>query len=574
MKRFFALMLCLLLLLALIPEALAEEIRIVEPEEEDLIPIVEDEGNSLVGEKTMVVGNDANNRGWRLSWKEQSGATRYCLERSVNGGAYLDLVYTSNTYYFDDALLMGTTYDYKLWKYTGSWSVVGTFGAEVYNPFEDVSGKKTIDYIGWAYNNGVVTGTSGTTFAPTASCTRVQFVMMLWKMNGSPEVSGTLPFKDVSGTKTTKAVLWALKAGVIVSGKYFNPDDPITRVQIVMILWKMAGSPSVSGTLPFKDVSGDKTKKAVLWAYKNGITKGTSDTTFSPNKACTREQLVVFLYKFDRLEDSSVKYRALLVGEVHFSWETATRNEGDVKEMKSMLGSVKGAKGNKYSVTCKYDLSASGIKSAISSAFSGADENDVSLFFIATHGVTNVSSGIYAGELVTVESAGKTDGYLTLSDLASWLKKVPGKVIVVLGSCGSGAAIISSNGEISFAEGNSEEMDELFCRAAVEAFAAADPVANTGELRSSKFYVLTAAQHQESSWGSEYYHYNYFPHYFSEGAGSGKPADANGDGYLTLDELYYYSYERAFGPYTDSYGYNNYQHAMMYPEFCSYALFK
>ena len=80
--------------------------------------------------------------------------------------------------------------------------------------------------------------------------------MMLWKMNGRPEVSGKNPFKDVTGKKTIKAILWALNEGIIVSGKTFDPEGEISRAQIVMMLWKMSGSPSDTGTSPFTDVKG------------------------------------------------------------------------------------------------------------------------------------------------------------------------------------------------------------------------------------------------------------------------------------------------------------------------------
>ena len=274
-----------------------------------------------------------------------------------------------------------------------------------------------------------------------------------------------------------------------------------------------------------------------------------------------------------------VTYRALLVGEVNFSWETANRNKGDVQLLENMLKSVKGAAGGAYSVTSKYNLSNEGIQNAISSAFSGADSDDVSLFFIATHGVVNVETGPYAGELVTIGANGYEE-YLTLGELATWLKAVPGKVIVLLGSCGSGAAIVE-NGVVKYVVSNSENAEDAFNAAAIQAFAALDEelpdedgiVANTGEFRNSKFYVMTAAQHQESSWGSEYYGYNYFTYYFANGATDSKPADANGNGTITMLEMYNYVKANAYGPYNDGTG-DYYQHVQMYPANSAYELFK
>jgi hypothetical protein len=265
--------------------------------------------------------------------------------------------------------------------------------------------------------------------------------------------------------------------------------------------------------------------------------------------------------------NASAKYRALLVGEVSF-YPTCTRNKGDVQLMKSLLNKVKGPKGGRYKITCKYDLTKAGIKNAIKNTFKGAKKSDVSLFFIATHGVTNISSGDWAGAICTYDG-----DYIQIKELASWLKAVPGKVIVILGSCGSGAAI-SRNGVKSAAED-----PDAFNEAVVSAFAAADEVlpsdgedaANIGEFRKSKFYVLTAAKHQESSWGSEYYRYNFFTYYLSKG-GKGA-ADSNKDRKITLKELYKYVSKNAKGPYYDGYGYY-YQHARVYPSNSSYVLFK
>jgi len=166
--------------------------------------------------------------------------------------------------------------------------------------FTDVT--KGIKYVSWAYEKGIVTGTGAHTFTPDSSCTKLQFVMMLWKMNGSKTIKGAeCPFTDVTGSKAQKAVTWAVTEGIINKGTKFNPGSFLTRAQIVMMLWKMAGSPEVSGTNPFSDVEGAKLTKAVLWAYNNGkgITKGTSATTFSPENNCTRVQLVTFLYKYN-----------------------------------------------------------------------------------------------------------------------------------------------------------------------------------------------------------------------------------------------------------------------------------
>ncbi len=275
----------------------------------------------------------------------------------------------------------------------------------------------------------------------------------------------------------------------------------------------------------------------------------------------------------------TVKYRALLVAEVSFYWDNATRNRGDVTNMANMLASVQGPKGGYYNVTCKQDLGREALQEAISTTFAGADSDDVSLFFIATHGVVDVASGPYAGELCLVDPNGYEEFFL-LEELRDCLKAVPGKVIVLLGSCGSGAAIIE-NGSVRFADDPSGASDEAFNEAVIRIFAEADEelAANTGEFRSSKFYVMTAAAHQESSWGYEFGSgqdgYNLFPLYFAEGASGDKPADADGNGTVTMIEMFNYVYTRCYeaGPFYED-GENVYQHVQMYPANSTYALFK
>ena len=279
------------------------------------------------------------------------------------------------------------------------------------------------------------------------------------------------------------------------------------------------------------------------------------------------------------LKVNYVKYRALLIGETLFGSEVANRNKGDVKLMRNMLKAIKTPKGGSYTITSRYNLDKPAIQKAIKSYLGGADSNDVSLFFLATHGDTG-SSGYYAGAMVTPDKYGYIDdfdGWLTMDELAGWLKDVKGKVIVILGSCGSGAAI-KSNGLL----GGGKEFDpDAFNESVIRAFAAADEpltdgqdglVANTGEFRKSKFYVLTAAAYQESSWGQEGSNpYNYFPYYVAKG-GRGA-ADANKNGKVTLKELYAYANKNARGPYYDGYDYY-YQHARVYPTNSSYVLFK
>lgn len=309
LKKSISLLLCLVLCVTCIPVSMAENIEIVEEPEEGVITIIDPtKADDPTGEETQAVDgpevkvSSMSTKGISLKWAAVNNASQYQLVRRE--GSLENTFTVEKPEYLDADVQMGVTYSYSVRaQVNGAWTEFGPAKEVAFYPFNDVSGKKTLEYLSWAFNNGIVTGTSTTTFSPNAPCTRIQFVMMLWKMNGSVEVSGTNPFADISGKKTTKAILWALDQGVINSGTYFNPDDNISRVQIVMILWKLSGSPVVTGENPFTDVSGSKTIKAVLWAYQTGITKGTSATTFAPNADCTRIQLVVFLYKYNNLAE-------------------------------------------------------------------------------------------------------------------------------------------------------------------------------------------------------------------------------------------------------------------------------
>ena len=287
--------------------------------------------------------------------------------------------------------------------------------------------------------------------------------------------------------------------------------------------------------------------------------------------------------------DSSVKYRALLIGEEAFN-PICTRNRGDVTLMNNMLSSVTGPAGGRYTITRQYDLSLTGVRNAISSAFSGADDDDVSLFFIASHGDSS-STGGDAGAISLIGSS-YDEQWLLISDLAKALKAVPGKVIVIIETCGSGAAIYSPG--ISENQYNTvRNAATSFDAEVIRAFSQADPgirvrvpgrsntkgapTPNTGELRvENKFYVLTATRYQEDSYGTERGPYNFFTKWLTDGIGtSGRmSADANSNGETTLSELF--DYISAVG---DNYPVEFpegtfYQHVQVYPKNCNYGLFR
>ena len=171
--------------------------------------------------------------------------------------------------------------------------------------FDDVQDETQyyFDPVYWAVDNGITTGTTPTTFSPNSGCTRAQVVTFLWRAAGKPEPTTTAnPFEDVTADQYYyKAVLWAVEKGITTgtSATTFRPDRTCTRTQIVTFLWRYKGQPEPKTTAnPFADVPATEYYyKAVLWAVENGITKGTSETKFSPDSTCTRAQIVTFLYR-------------------------------------------------------------------------------------------------------------------------------------------------------------------------------------------------------------------------------------------------------------------------------------
>lgn len=171
-------------------------------------------------------------------------------------------------------------------------------------PFTDVPETAYYrDAVAWAVEKDVTSGVTATTFAPDRVCTRAETVTFLWRAMGSPEpAAANNPFTDVSANDYYyKAVLWAVEKGITkgASDTTFSPAAPVTRAQTVTFLWRAAGMLAQSGSNPFTDVqTGAFYTDAVLWAGSEGITEGTGTTTFSPNLGCTRAQIVTFLYRY------------------------------------------------------------------------------------------------------------------------------------------------------------------------------------------------------------------------------------------------------------------------------------
>ena len=159
------------------------------------------------------------------------------------------------------------------------------------------------DAVKWAAENGIASGTGRYTFSPNAVCTRAQTVTFLWRAAGSPMPRyRTCAFTDVdSRDYYYNAVLWAVEQGITtgLTATTFGPDVTVSRGQVATFLYRAASASKPNTFNPFTDVKTTAYNyDAILWAYDNRITTGTSDTTFSPDASCTRAQIVTFLYRY------------------------------------------------------------------------------------------------------------------------------------------------------------------------------------------------------------------------------------------------------------------------------------
>ena len=170
------------------------------------------------------------------------------------------------------------------------------------NFFYDVpNGAYFYEAVKWAVENGITTGVGNDLFAPEQPCTRSQIVTFLWRAAGSPEPKSTAAGMTdvVPGSYYAKAVAWAVENGITTGTAEgtFSPDATCTRAQAVTFLAR-AQNAKATGKTAFSDVPADSYfADAVAWAQANGVTTGTSETTFSPDNDCTRAQIVTFLYR-------------------------------------------------------------------------------------------------------------------------------------------------------------------------------------------------------------------------------------------------------------------------------------
>ena len=225
---------------------------------------------------------------------------------SVRAGANQTFTITPNRGYAVsdvkiDGRIIGAVRSYTFENISASHTIEVQF--RVRSSFVDVpSGSYYEDAVDWAVANGITTGMDAAHFSPDGICTRAQAVTFLWRAAGRPAPeSRTMPFTDVpADSYYYDAVLWAVENGITkgTSSTTFSPDNTCTRAQIVTFLWRSEQSPAAGSSNPFTDVSADAYyADAVLWAVKEAITTGTTRTTFSPDAECTRAQIVTFLWR-------------------------------------------------------------------------------------------------------------------------------------------------------------------------------------------------------------------------------------------------------------------------------------
>ena len=178
---------------------------------------------------------------------------------------------------------------------------------ELKNPFGDVSsGSWYYSDVLAAYGAGIVKGQTDTAFAPNATATRGQVVTMLYRMEGEPAVPSTAAFLDLTQDYYKNAVNWAAAKNIVsgTSSTTFSPGNNITREQLATMLYRMAGSPSVSGDLSkFSDGSAAQgyAQNALIWAVSKDIVRGNADGTLAPGASATRAEVCAMLMRYDKL---------------------------------------------------------------------------------------------------------------------------------------------------------------------------------------------------------------------------------------------------------------------------------
>ena len=286
-------------------------------------------GTGLDGENNMTVTipkGSTGNRSYTAHWRYNGGYRYYTIKATAGAGGSIspngnvsvregsDRTFTitpdkgyavSNVKIDGKSIGAVRSYTFENVRHAHTIEVIfmKAGGSPQTGVFVDVAtGSYYEDAVDWAVENGITTGVSANRFDPNGVCTRAQAVTFLWRAAGSPAPrSRTMPFADVpAGSYYYDAVLWAVENGITkgTSDTTFSPNVTCSRAQIVTFLWRSEKSPAAGTANPFADVKSTAYyADAVLWAVKEDITKGTTSTTFSPDADCTRAQIVTFLWR-------------------------------------------------------------------------------------------------------------------------------------------------------------------------------------------------------------------------------------------------------------------------------------
>lgn len=212
----------------------------------------------------------------------------------------------------------------------------------VYSMLTDVS--NYTNEVKWAVDSGIIPVNSATKFGYNDAVNRISTVSSLYAFSGLDntisnvssnsdiknykQLISNIGYSDLGNyTDYLDAVVWAYNKGIVSKDTKFNPSSNCTRAQFVTMLYRMAGSPSVSGSSPFIDVkSGSWYYNAVIWGYNTGIIKGTEGGKFSPDDSVTKSQLAIFLYRYKNVTNQAFKLKTNVIGGSHSNISTYNRN--------------------------------------------------------------------------------------------------------------------------------------------------------------------------------------------------------------------------------------------------------
>lgn len=513
-----------------------------------------------------IVNNDGD---VKLTWKKLTGYSGYSIERAevTNGsvGTYYTIAeYSSSkaTSFTDTSTVRGKTYAYRM--------------RQIYNGYDGYY------YRGPIYSHPYTISIPGTLPAPknvyvnSSSSSRVQvswddvagasgYAIYSSRNYDSgykriTRVSASKDYASIDAPRTSGLSYYYVRPYIKADGFYFygqtsavepnyalSVPSEVTGKKLTAdsfrISWKKvanaqlyilyASNQKSSGYEPLYNVNDELITTTGTSIDLTGLSGLTDDMYFRVSAArvdgdCVSQSLLSSYARY-----AKTKYRALLIGNT-YPGEGSMELDGPDNDVAAVNKMLQRQTGTPYAVTTKYNITDSGMKSAIASAFAGADSNDISLFYYSGHGAYSSSSS-YLGAL-----CGTYDTYLTVNELRTELDKIPGKKIVLLDSCHSGNHIGKSAGAV-------ENEVEAFNDAVISAFAAKDKA----NLASSDYYVITACGKSQTSKTVSHdgnYWYGLFTQGLTKGSGYDTRyrtncswyADANSNGAVTLSEAYNY----------------------------------